>query len=264
MGGLSGNSSSNLSGGPSLLNQIPIRQSNLVQTQGKIHQSTQFPIQCGDLAVTQVPIHQGGPSLNPSSNPLERPSGNPSSNPTGRLSGNSSSNPLGGLSLNQSPNPSEQPSSNPSENPSGQPSSNPSGGPSFGPSPNPPGAPSAKVNIGVKGRCKENVDKGGLDGNNCDVDEGGGNMVCNSPKDVINPNRLSWFLFATVWLLSEDASDLSGIRGRWGDSQLWRGVSVNGRWTKTTSHNERDMGNGETAKGGSGNREWMMDNEQGQ
>ena len=42
-------------------------------------------------------------------------------------------------------------------------------------------AQSVKVNVGVEGRHKEYVDKGGLDGNDCDVDEGGGNMVCNSP-----------------------------------------------------------------------------------
>jgi hypothetical protein len=49
---------------------------------------------------------------------------------------------------------------------------------------------SVKVNLGVEGRCKENIDKGGLDGNDCDVDEGGGNMVGNSPKNVMNSNRL--------------------------------------------------------------------------
>ncbi len=66
----------------------------------------------------------------------------------------------------------------------------------------------------MEGRCKENVDKGGPDSNDCDVDEGGGNMVCNSPKDVINSNRLPQFLVALIWLLSEDASDASGILGQ--------------------------------------------------
>ncbi len=54
------------------------------------------------------------------------------------------------------------------------------------------------MNVGVEGRCKENVDEGGLDGTYCDVNEGGGNMVCNSPKDVINSNRLPQFLFALI------------------------------------------------------------------
>ena len=47
-------------------------------------------------------------------------------------------------------------------------------------------------------------------------------MVCNSSKDVINSNRLPRFYFTLIWLLSEDASDASGILGRWGDSQVWR------------------------------------------
>jgi hypothetical protein len=53
-------------------------------------------------------------------------------------------------------------------------------------SPNPSRGPSVKVNNCVEGRCKEKIDEGGPDGNDCDVNEGGGNMVCNSPKDVIN------------------------------------------------------------------------------
>ncbi len=39
------------------------------------------------------------------------------------------------------------------------------------------------------------------------------------------------------------------------------GVSENGEWTRTTSHNELDVGDGETAKGGKGNKRWMMDDE---
>jgi hypothetical protein len=77
------------------------------------------------------------------------------------------------------------------------------------------------VNVGLEGRCKKNVDEGELDGDNGDVDEGGGNMVCNSSKNVINSNRLPRYLFTSIWLLSEDASDASGILGRWGDSQVW-------------------------------------------
>ncbi len=40
------------------------------------------------------------------------------------------------------------------------------------------------------------------------------------------------------------------------------GGSENGQWTRTTSHNEMGVGDGETAKGGKGNRGWMIDNEQ--
>jgi hypothetical protein len=90
------------------------------------------------------------------------------------------------------------------------------------PSFNPLGVPRVKVNVGLEGRCKKNVDEGELDGNDGDVNEGGGNMVCNSSKDAINSNRLPCFLFTLIWLLSEDASDASGILGRWGDSQVWR------------------------------------------
>jgi hypothetical protein len=46
-------------------------------------------------------------------------------------------------------------------------------------------------------------------------------MICNSSKDVINSNRLPCFLFTLIWLLSENASDASGILGQWGDSQVW-------------------------------------------
>ena len=88
-----------------------------------------------------------------------------------------------------------------------------SGGPSRIPSSNPLGGPRVEVNIGLEGRCKKNVDEGELDGNDGDVDEGGGNMACNSSKDVINSNRVPCFLFTSIWLLSEDASDASGILG---------------------------------------------------
>ncbi len=49
--------------------------------------------------------------------------------------------------------------------------------------------------------------RGSLKGDDGDVNEGGGNTVCNSSKDVINSNRLPCFLFTSIWLLSEDASD---------------------------------------------------------
>jgi hypothetical protein len=55
-------------------------------------------------------------------------------------------------------------------------------------------------------------------------------MACNSSKDEINSNRLPRFLFTSIWLLSEDASDASEILGQWGDVRC-----------------------------GSGTREWMMD-----
>jgi hypothetical protein len=71
------------------------------------------------------------------------------------------------------------------------------------------------VNVNLEGRCKKNIDKGELDGNNGDVNEGGGNMVCNSSKVVINSNRLPRFLLTLIWLLSEDASDASGNQGQW-------------------------------------------------
>ncbi len=55
-------------------------------------------------------------------------------------------------------------------------------------------------------------------------------MVCNSSKDVINSNRLPLFLFTLIWLLSEDASDASGILGWWGDSQVWRWYQRMDNW----------------------------------
>ena len=82
-----------------------------------------------------------------------------------------------------------------------------SGGPSHVPSSNLLGGPRVEVNVGLESRCKKNIDEGELDGNDGNVDEGGGNMVCNSSKDVINSNRLPCFLFTSIWLLSEDASD---------------------------------------------------------
>jgi hypothetical protein len=52
-----------------------------------------------------------------------------------------------------------------------------SGGPSHVPSSNLLGGPGVQVNIVPEGRCKKNNDKGELDGDDGDVDEGGGNMV---------------------------------------------------------------------------------------
>jgi hypothetical protein len=97
-----------------------------------------------------------------------------------------------------------------------------SGGPSHVPSSNLLGGPRVEVNVGLESRCKKNIDEGELDGNDGNVDEGGGNMVCNSSKDVINSNILPCFLFTLIWLLSGDASGASGILGQWGDSQVWR------------------------------------------
>jgi hypothetical protein len=57
-----------------------------------------------------------------------------------------------------------------------------SGGSSRVPSSNPLGG--LEVNVGPKGRCKKNFDEGELDGDYGDVNEGRGNMVCNSSKDV--------------------------------------------------------------------------------
>jgi hypothetical protein len=62
-----------------------------------------------------------------------------------------------------------------------------------------------------KAYVKKHVDKGELDSNDGDVNEGGGNMVCNSSKDAIKSNRLPSFLFTLIWLLCENASDASGI-----------------------------------------------------
>jgi hypothetical protein len=44
------------------------------------------------------------------------------------------------------------------------------------PSFNPLGGPCVKVNIGLEGRCEKNIDKGEIDGDDGDVDEGGGNI----------------------------------------------------------------------------------------
>ncbi len=126
-------------------------------------------------------------------------------------------------------------------------------------SPNPSRGPSVKVDVCVEGRCKENVDEGGPDIKDCEFNEGRVNMVCNSPKDVINSNRLPQFLVALICLLSEDASDASGIQGQWGDSQVWWGYQ---RMNNGLGPLLMDVGNGETAKGGKGNRGWTVDNEQ--
>ncbi len=66
------------------------------------------------------------------------------------------------------------------------------------PSSNLGGGLCVEVSVGPEGRCKENVDEGEFDGNDGDVDDGGGNMVCNSSKDIINSNRLPHFLFTSI------------------------------------------------------------------
>jgi hypothetical protein len=160
-------------------------------------------------------------------------------------------------------------------------------------SPNPSGGPSVKVNVCMEGRCKENIDKGGPDGNDCDVNEGGGNMVCNGPKDAINYNRLPRFLVASIWLLSEDANDALGIRGQQRDSQVWQGYqrmddglgplltmkwtwamekqprvakeTEDGQWTMSNDNRERDNKGKkrgyEKSRSGSDIRNHTMDND---
>ncbi len=124
-------------------------------------------------------------------------------------------------------------------------------------------------------------------------------MVCNSSKNVINSNRLPCFLFTSIWLLSEDASDASEILGQWGDSQVWQWyqrmdnglgplltmmgthMTNKGKWAMerqprvavetedgqwTMSNNNREQDNKgkergeEKARFGSDMRECMMDN----